>query len=56
MTGFVGDPPKRVAVHVWDSIEKIQAWRNSPEFKELEKIGAKYAKFREYAVQGVPQQ
>jgi len=51
-----GQPPKgRVIVQAWDSIEKLQAWRNSKEFKELRKIGDKYAKFRSYAVEGVSQ-
>jgi len=35
VTGFDGDPPKsRVVIHVWDSLEQIQAWYNSPEYKE----------------------
>jgi uncharacterized protein (DUF1330 family) len=56
VTVFEGAPPKpRVAVQVWDSLEKIQAWRNSKEYKENRKIGDKYAKFRSYAVEGVPQ-
>ncbi len=51
-----GAPPKpRVAVSMWDSVEKIQAWRNSKEYKENRKIGDKYAKFRSYAVEGVAQ-
>jgi uncharacterized protein (DUF1330 family) len=56
VTTFEGDPPKsRVTVQQWDSVEKIQAWRNSPEFKEARNIGDKYAKFRAFAVEGVPQ-
>jgi uncharacterized protein (DUF1330 family) len=56
VTGFDGDPPKsRVVIHVWDSLEQIQAWYNSPEYKEARKIGEKYAKFRSFAVDGVPQ-
>ena len=35
--------------------EKVQAWRNSAEYKELRKIGDKYATFRAFAVEGVPQ-
>ena len=50
-----GEPPKRVVVQVWDSIEKIQAWRANPEYKELRKIGDKYAKFRSFAVEGAAQ-
>jgi len=57
VTAIEGAPPKqRVAVQVWDSMEKIQAWRNSKEFKEARKIGDKYAKFRAFTVEGLPQQ
>jgi uncharacterized protein (DUF1330 family) len=56
VTSIEGAPPKpRVAVQVWDSMEKIQAWRSSAEFKELRKIGDKYAKFRAFTVEGLPQ-
>ncbi len=56
VTALEGAPPKpRVAVSVWDSLEKIQAWRNSAEFKEARKIGEKYAKFRAFAVEGLSQ-
>jgi len=56
VTAIEGAPPKpRVAVQVWDSLEKIQAWRNSAEYKEIRKIGDKYAKFRAFAVEGLPQ-
>jgi uncharacterized protein (DUF1330 family) len=55
VTVFEGAPPKRVAVQVWDSVEKIQAWRNSKEYRENRKIGDKYATFRSYAVEGVSQ-
>jgi uncharacterized protein (DUF1330 family) len=56
VTALEGQPPKpRVAVQVWDSMEKIQAWRNSAEFKEARKIGDKYAKFRAFTAEGLPQ-
>jgi len=55
VTMFDGEPPKRAVVQVWDSLEKIQAWRDNPEYKELRKVGEKYAKFRSYAIDGVPQ-
>ena len=56
VTAIEGAPPKpRVAVQVWDSLEKIRAWRDSAEYKELRKIGDKYAKFRAFAVEGLPQ-
>jgi uncharacterized protein (DUF1330 family) len=53
VTGFDGPAPKRVVVQVWDSMEKIQAWRANPEYQELRKTGDKYAKFRSYAVEGL---
>ncbi len=55
-TTFAGEPPKsRVAIFVFDDIAQINAWLNSPEYKELRKIGDKYARFRNYAVPGVSQ-
>jgi uncharacterized protein (DUF1330 family) len=54
VTGFDGEPPKRAVVQVWDSMDKIQAWRNNPEYKALRKdVGDKYAKFRSYTIEGV---
>ena len=56
VTAFEGEPPKpRVAVLVWDSMDKLKAWRNSAEFKEQRVIGEKYAKFRNFAIEGLPQ-
>jgi uncharacterized protein (DUF1330 family) len=55
VTPIEGEPAKRISVSVWDSVEKIQAWYNSAELKELRKIGDKYAKFRSYAVEGISQ-
>jgi uncharacterized protein (DUF1330 family) len=54
VTAVEGEPPKaRVVIQVWDSLEKLQAYRNSAEFKEARQIGEKYAKFRAFAVDGV---
>jgi uncharacterized protein (DUF1330 family) len=53
LKGFDGQPPKRVALQVWDSMEKLQAWYDSAAYKEARKIGDKYATFRSYAVQGI---
>ncbi len=50
-----GTPPKRVAIQVWDSLDQIQAWRNGADYKDARKIGDKYATFRSYAVEGMPQ-
>ena len=56
VTALEGAPPKpRVALQVWDSMEKLRAYRDSAEFKELRKIGEKYATFRAFTVEGLPQ-
>jgi len=56
VTSIEGAPPtKRVAIQVWDSMDKIQAWRNSAEYKKAREIGNKFAKFRAFTVEGLPQ-
>ena len=53
---FYGEPPKpRIAVMVFESMEKARAAFNSSAFTEAKKVGDKYAKFRVYAVEGVSQ-
>ena len=48
-----GEAPKpRVVVIQWDSLEQIQAWRNSAAFKELASERSKLAKFRAFAIEG----
>jgi uncharacterized protein (DUF1330 family) len=55
-TPLEGPPPKeRVVILVWNSLEQLQAWRNSPDYREARKTGEKYAKFRQFAVDGVAQ-
>jgi len=44
-----------VVILRWESMEALQAWRNSPEFQAALKIGEKYAKFNIVAVNGVRQ-
>jgi uncharacterized protein (DUF1330 family) len=55
VTAFDGEAPKRTTIQVWDSMEKYQAYRNLPAFKEARQIGEKYAKFRNFAIEGVTQ-
>jgi uncharacterized protein (DUF1330 family) len=51
-----GEPPKsRVVVHSWENIDKAQAAFASAAYKEGRKIGDKYAKWRIFAVEGLPQ-
>ena len=55
-TPFAGDPPKsRVVILVWDSMEQLQGWFNSPEYKKARAVGEKHAKYRNYAIPGVSQ-
>jgi uncharacterized protein (DUF1330 family) len=53
VTQVEGQPPKRVVIQVWDSGQKMQAWRSSDDYREARKIGDQYAKFRSYAVDGL---
>jgi uncharacterized protein (DUF1330 family) len=56
VTSLEGEPLKtRVAVQVWPSMDKVQAWQKSAELKELRTIVKDYAKFRVFAVEGLPQ-
>ena len=53
---FYGEPPKpRIAIMVFESMDKAQAAFNSSAYREAKKAGDKYANFRVYAVEGVPQ-
>jgi uncharacterized protein (DUF1330 family) len=55
-TRVVGNLPEGpVVILRWESMEALQAWRNSPEFQAALKIGEKYAKFNIVAVNGVRQ-
>jgi uncharacterized protein (DUF1330 family) len=55
-TSLEGAPQKsRVAINVYDSLEKAKASREAADYKEARKIGDKYAKFRAYVVEGLPQ-
>jgi uncharacterized protein (DUF1330 family) len=50
---FVGEPPKRVAISEWESLEKAQAFVNSAAFKNLAPQRDKAVKtIRSYAIEG----
>jgi uncharacterized protein (DUF1330 family) len=53
ITPLTGSPPQRLGIVVWESVEQLQAARNSPEFKAARAIGEKYATFHEFAVEGL---
>ena len=50
-----GEPPKRVVIYQYPSVDAVHAWRNDPAYEEVRKIGEKYAKYRTFAVEGVSQ-
>src|ERR1700694_4574357 len=52
-TNHLGAPPtNRIVIQQWDSVEKIQAYRDSAAFKDLLPLRNKLATFRSYAVEG----
>ena len=54
-TTIEGEPPKvRVVIQQWESVEKIQAYRNSVVFKDLLPLRDRWAKFRSFTVEGAP--
>jgi len=53
IVALVGDAPKRIGVSEWDSMEKAQAWYNSPERKALQPPRDKAQKItRQFIVEG----
>jgi uncharacterized protein (DUF1330 family) len=51
--GLVGDTPSRVVITEWESLEKAQAWRESPAFARLAPLRAEAIRtLRVYVVEG----
>jgi uncharacterized protein (DUF1330 family) len=55
VTAITGTAPKRVTINRWDSLDAAQAFYNSADYKAAAAIGDKYATFRRFAVEGMPQ-
>jgi uncharacterized protein (DUF1330 family) len=49
---FAGQPPKRLAILVFETLEKAQGTLTSAAFKDARAVGEKYAKFRTFAIEG----
>ncbi len=49
-----GEPPKRVVIYEYPSMEALQAWRNDPAYVQARQVGEKYAKYHTFAVEGAP--
>src|SRR5215813_11634273 len=51
-----GDAPKRVVIYAYPNMEALLAWRNDPAYVDVRSVGAKYATYHTFAVEGaVPQ-
>jgi uncharacterized protein (DUF1330 family) len=55
VTQLEGPAPTRVVIQVWDSPEQIAAWAHGADYDDIRKIGERYAIFRSFAVEGLPQ-
>jgi uncharacterized protein (DUF1330 family) len=49
---FAGEPPRRAVIAVYDSIEKVQALRDAPEYKALVSLRDKAAEYRSFIIEG----
>ncbi len=50
-----GEPPRAVAIIVFENLDKAQAVLTSAAFSDARAIGRKYANFRAFVVEGRPQ-
>jgi uncharacterized protein (DUF1330 family) len=53
ITALDGTAPKRFIIISFESLEKAQAWNNSPEQKKINEIRAKTTKSRSFIVEGM---
>jgi uncharacterized protein (DUF1330 family) len=53
ITSGEGDPPRRITIVAFDSMEKAQQWFNSPVAAAARTEAQKSAKIRSYIVEGV---
>jgi uncharacterized protein (DUF1330 family) len=49
---FAGEPPRRAVIAVNDSIEKVQALRDSAEYKALVPLRDKAAEYHSFIIEG----
>jgi uncharacterized protein (DUF1330 family) len=52
MVEINGAMPKRFTLYVFDSMDKVKAWKNDPEQKELNALRDKASTFRAFAAEG----
>jgi len=49
-----GEAPRRAIIYMYPNMEALEAWRNDPAYKEVRRVGEKYAKYHTFAVEGAP--
>jgi uncharacterized protein (DUF1330 family) len=55
ITNLAGDPgPKRIVILGFDSMDQIQRWQNSADYKDLMPIRQQVMKLKQFAVQTCP--
>lgn len=42
-------------IYLYPSVDAVRAWRNDPAYEQVRKIGERYATYRTFAVEGLPQ-
>ena len=47
-----GNPPKRVVIYLYPSMEALRAWRTDPAYVQVRAVGEKYATYHTFAVEG----
>ena len=47
-----GTAPKRAVIQEWESMDALKKWYNGADYQAALKIGANYATFRRYAIEG----
>lgn len=50
VTKLASSPPQRAAIVLWQNMDQLEAWYNSPEYRQAREIGGKYADFHMFAV------
>src|SRR6185312_8312772 len=43
VVGIDGEPPKRVVIYEYPSMDAVHAWHDDPQYQQARKIGEKYA-------------
>jgi uncharacterized protein (DUF1330 family) len=51
---FAGEPPRRAVIAIYDSLEKVQALRDSPEYQALAPLRDKAADYHSFIVEASP--